>query len=93
MYKRQAYIQQLQREGVVRHIGLSSHTPELAHQVLDLDVIDLLMFSINPGYDYHHGDYAIGGAEERLSLIHIWQQLFRCGAGKSRRGNGRRDRH
>ena len=34
-----AYIQQLQREGVVRHIGLSSHTPELAHQVLDLDVI------------------------------------------------------
>ena len=63
-----AYIQQLQREGVVRHIGLSSHTPELAHQVLDLDVIDLLMFSINPGYDYHHGDYAIGGAEERMAL-------------------------
>lgn len=27
-----AYIQQLQREGVVRHMGLSSHTPELAHQ-------------------------------------------------------------
>lgn len=63
-----AYIQQLQREGVVRHIGLSSHTPELAHQVLDLDVIDMLMFSINPGYDYHHGDYAIGGAEERMAL-------------------------
>lgn len=63
-----AYIQQLQREGVVRHIGLSSHTPELAHQVLDLGVIDLLMFSINPGYDYHHGDYAIGGAEERMAL-------------------------
>lgn len=63
-----AYIQQLQREGVVRHMGLSSHTPELAHQVLDLGVIDLLMFSINPGYDYHHGDYAIGGAEERMAL-------------------------
>ena len=63
-----AYIQQLQREGVVCHMGLSSHTPELAHQVLDLGVIDLLMFSINPGYDYHHGDYAIGGAEERMAL-------------------------
>lgn len=63
-----AYIQQLQREGVVRHIGLSSHTPELVHQALDLGVIDLLMFSINPGYDYHHGDYAIGGAEERMAL-------------------------
>lgn len=63
-----AYIQQLQREGVVRHIGLSSHTPELVHQALDLGVIDLLMFSINPGYDYHQGDYAIGGAEERMAL-------------------------
>lgn len=63
-----AYIQQLRREGVVRHIGLSSHTPELAHQVLNLGVIDLLMFSINPGYDYHHGDYAIGGVEERTAL-------------------------
>ena len=26
------------------------------------------MFSINPGYDYHHGNYAIGSAEERMAL-------------------------
>ncbi|MDO5346872.1 MAG: hypothetical protein Q4E91_14210 [Lachnospiraceae bacterium] len=26
------------------------------------------LFSINPGYDYHHGDYAIGNADERLRL-------------------------
>lgn len=57
------YVQQLQREGVVRHIGLSSHTPLVANQALDLGILDLLMFSINPGYDYHHGDYAIGGAD------------------------------
>ena len=62
------YIQQLQREGTVRHIGLSSHTPRVANRVLDLGILDLLMFSINPGYDYHHGDYAIGGAEERAAL-------------------------
>ena len=62
------YIQQLQREGTVRHIGLSSHTPRVVNQVLDLGVLDLLMFSINPGYDYHHGDYAIGGAAERMAL-------------------------
>ena len=62
------YIRTLQREGVVRHIGLSSHTPRVVERVLDLGVIDLLMFSINPGYDYHHGDYAIGGAEERMAL-------------------------
>ena len=62
------YVQQLQREGVVRHIGLSSHTPLVANQALDLGILDLLMFSINPGYDYHHGDYAIGGADERMAL-------------------------
>lgn len=62
------YIQQLQREGTVRHIGLSSHTPRVVNRVLDMGVLDLLMFSINPGYDYHHGDYAIGGAEERMAL-------------------------
>ena len=62
------YIQQLQRQGVVRHIGLSSHTPAVTQKALDLGVIDLMMFSINPGYDYHHGDYAIGGAEERMAL-------------------------
>ena len=62
------YLQSLQQSGAVRHIGLSSHTPRVANQVLDMGIIDLLMFSINPGYDYHHGDYAIGGAEERMAL-------------------------
>ncbi len=62
------YIQQLKKEGTVRHIALSTHTPQLAERVLDMEIIDLLMFSINPGYDYHHGDYAIGGADERAAL-------------------------
>lgn len=46
------YIQQLKQAGTVRHIGLSSHTPPLVNKVLDMGVIDLVMFSINPGYDY-----------------------------------------
>ncbi len=62
------YIQQLKQAGTVRHIGLSSHTPRLVNKVLDMGVIDLLMFSINPGYDYRHGDYAIGGVDERMDL-------------------------
>lgn len=62
------YIQDLKEQGVVRHIGLSSHTPELANLVLDMAILDMLMFSINPGYDWHHGDYAIGGADERMDL-------------------------
>lgn len=62
------YILSLKKVGVISHIGLSSHTPELVHAVLDLHIIDMLMFSINPAYDYHHGDYAIGDTDERMKL-------------------------
>ena len=62
------YIRHLKEQGVIRHIGLSSHTPQVAETALDTGLIDMLMFSINPGYDYRHGDYAIGGVEERMAL-------------------------
>ena len=56
-----AYIEELKRQGVIRHIGLSSsHTPVVAEKVLDMHILDMLMFSINPAYDYRHGEYAIG---------------------------------
>lgn len=62
------YILQLKKQGVVRHVGLSSHTPELAQRVLDMGILDMLMFSINPGYDYQKGDYGIGSVDERMNL-------------------------
>ena len=36
------YIQELKCQGIVRHIGLSSHTPELSDKVLDTGLIDML---------------------------------------------------
>ncbi len=62
------YLLDMKRQGVVRHIGLSTHTPELANLVLDAGIVEQLMFSINPGYDYHHGDYAKGSSDERMNL-------------------------
>lgn len=62
------YIMSLKEQGIVKHIGLSSHTPSLVHQVIDMNIIDMLMFSINPAYDYRHGEYAIGDTNERLEL-------------------------
>lgn len=62
------YLLEMKKQGVVRHIGLSTHTPELANLVLDTGLVDQLMFSINPGYDYHHGDYAKGSADQRMNL-------------------------
>lgn len=62
------YIKELKQKGVVKHIGISSHTPELINIALDTGLIDMVMFSINPGYDYHHGDYANGTSDERTNL-------------------------
>lgn len=62
------HIQALKEQGVVRHIGLSSHTPEIVERLLDMGILDVVMFSVNPAYDYHHGDYAYGELDERESL-------------------------
>ena len=62
------HIEELKKQGTVRHIGLSTHTPSLAEKVLDMGIIDILMFSINPGYDYQHGEYAYGEVDERMKL-------------------------
>jgi len=62
------YLLEMKKQGVVCHIGLSTHTPALAEAVIDTGVVDQMMFSINAGYDYHHGDYANGSAGERMNL-------------------------
>ena len=62
------YIQSLKKQGVVRHVGLSSHTPAVVQKALDLGILDMVMFSINPGYDYQQGEYAIGQVDERQAL-------------------------
>ena len=62
------YLLDMKKAGVVRRIGLSSHTPELAGTILDTGLVEQMMFSINPAYDYQHGEFAIGSAGERLAL-------------------------
>ncbi len=62
------YLKDMQSQGVVKYIGLSTHNPKLANQVLDMEVLDMLMFSINPMYDYGQGQYAMGGGNERYDL-------------------------
>lgn len=63
-----AHIEALKKTRVVHHIGVSSHTPAIVHKALDTGLVDMVMFSINPAYDYHHGEYANGSADERSGL-------------------------
>ncbi|SDB63761.1 aldo/keto reductase [Butyrivibrio sp. INlla16] len=62
------YLMKMKEEGVVKHTGLSSHTPLVIQRIMDEAQIDMLMFSVNPGYDYGQGDYAHGGVDERAEV-------------------------
>lgn len=62
------YMKGLKADGVIRHLGLSSHDPGILRRFLDTGLIDMVMFSINPAYDYSTGDYGIGTASERGRL-------------------------
>lgn len=63
-------LMKLHEQGVVRHIGLSSHTPVTIQKVLNDAPVDMLMFSVNPGYDYQKGEYAKGSVDERMAIYH-----------------------
>lgn len=62
------YLLELKAKGIVHHLGLSSHSPALVNRVLDMHIVDMVMFSINPAYDGSFGEYAIGELDERMAL-------------------------
>lgn len=74
------YMKNLKQDGVIRHLGLSSHDPEIVRRFLDTGLIDMVMFSINPAYDYSTGDYGIGTVTERVKL---YQECEKEGVGIS----------
>ncbi len=64
------FVKDLKGKGIVRHMGFSSHTPKVAHKLLDTGVMDMMMFSINPAYDLERGDeFGIGTTAERAALF------------------------
>ena len=46
------YAQSLKEAGKIRFLGLSSHNPAIALRAVQTGLIDVLMFSINPAYDF-----------------------------------------
>ena len=72
----------MQAQGVVRHLGLSTHTPEMANRVLDMELIDVMMFSINPMYDYGQGD--VLARDHYLTLSKTAKDCVHCGHCNSR---------
>ena len=45
------YVRDLHKRGVISHIGLSTHNPEVALRAVATGEIEMIMFSINPAFD------------------------------------------
>ena len=76
------YLLSMKEQGVVRHLGLSSHTPSLIRRIMDQVDIDMLMFSVNPVYDFGKGTTKTsrGSVDERTA---VYQRCEKQGVGIS----------
>ena len=45
------YCLKLKHDGVIRHLGVSSHNAVTAKKMIETGVIDVILFSINPAFD------------------------------------------
>lgn len=82
-----AYVKELKEKGCIRHIGLSTHNPNVAKKAVLMGLVEMILFSINPAFDmlpptedlndYFADEYdaSLGGiATERAELYKLCEQ-------------------
>ncbi len=45
------YVHELHEKGIIRHIGLSTHNPQIGKLAVETGFIEMILFSINPAFD------------------------------------------
>ncbi len=45
------YVKELKEKGTIRHIGLSTHNPDIAIKAAESGFVEMIMFSVNPAFD------------------------------------------
>lgn len=81
------YVHQLKAEGRIRHIGLSTHNPDIARLAACSGFVEMILFSINPAFDmlpvngdaevYFRDDFSTatdGVTPERAELYRLCEQ-------------------
>ena len=75
------YACQRKQDGVIRHLGFSTHSVAIARRFLATGAMDMGMFSLNPMYDYtNESAYGAGSADDRALL---YREFERAGVGIS----------
>ncbi|NLD34637.1 MAG: aldo/keto reductase [Clostridiales bacterium] len=81
------YAHRLKQEGVIRHVGATSHNPLIARKMVEMGLLETLMFSINPAFDMNPaaatldnmlvemGDHRLEGVDpDRAALYLLCEQ-------------------
>ncbi|MBD5114411.1 MAG: 4Fe-4S binding protein [Ruminococcaceae bacterium] len=45
------YVKELKESGKIRHIGMSTHNPDMAKRAVESGLVEMMLFSINPAFD------------------------------------------
>ena len=72
------YMIELKKSGAVRHIGLSTHNPDIARMAVEHGVIEALLFSINPGYDLLPSEENLGLPDENAPALRGMDEKRAC---------------
>lgn len=62
------YAFELKKQGIIRNVAFSSHTPSVARKALDAADFDAMFFGVNAGYDYEPSEDGIVLSRERSEL-------------------------
>lgn len=62
------YALELKKEGIIRNVGFSSHTPSVVRKMLDAGPFDVMSFDINAGYDYEVSGDGLVLSPEKTAL-------------------------
>ncbi len=62
------YAFELKKQGIIRNVAFSSHTPSVALKTLEVADFDAMFFGVNAGYDYEPSDSGLAPSEERIRL-------------------------
>ncbi len=81
------YVRELKQDGTIRHIGLSTHNPDVAKLAALYGEIEMILFSLNPAFDMlpasedinllfseHYNESLRGIAPEREELYQICER-------------------
>ena len=80
-----AYVKEQLDAGVIEHIGISTHNPDVAQLAAEDGRIEMIMFSINPAFDLMpptddievlFGDYSTDGKESLAGIDPTREKLY-----------------